>query len=145
MPDNGGPTAIFSFQDQDGDSGADPVVSVDTLLTNTTYSGSIDLLNESENPVVDISPEVAEEGLDHQFFFQTTVSGLSISYDDADAANNPIGLKCKIQTTDTQSGTLTIILRHEPDKNAPGVADGEIELAGGETDIQVTFEVEVRD
>ena len=34
-------------------------------------------------------------------------------------------------------------LRHEPAKDASGVAAGDITNAGGETDIEVTFDVTV--
>jgi len=48
-------------------------------------------------------------------------------------------------TTDAAgSGTITVILRHEPDKGASGVNDGDITNAGGETDIEVTFDVTVQ-
>jgi hypothetical protein len=32
-------------------------------------------------------------------------------------------------------------LRHEPAKSAAGVADGDLTEAGGETDVEVVFEV----
>ena len=41
------------------------------------------------------------------------------------------------------NGTITVILRHEPDKDASGVSNGDITNAGGETDIEVVFNVEV--
>jgi hypothetical protein len=41
----------------------------------------------------------------------------------------------------SSEGSLTIILRHEPDKSAPGVSEGDIANAGGETDIQLNFEL----
>ena len=37
------------------------------------------------------------------------------------------------------SATMTVILRHEPNKAGAGVSDGDITNAGGETDIEVTF------
>ena len=33
------------------------------------------------------------------------------------------------------------MLRHEPDKSAAGVSSGDITNAGGETDIEVSFNV----
>ncbi|HBK71516.1 MAG TPA: type 1 periplasmic binding fold superfamily protein, partial [Flavobacteriaceae bacterium] len=36
------------------------------------------------------------------------------------------------------------ILRHEPNKSASGVSDGDITNAGGETDIEVIFNITVQ-
>jgi len=45
--------------------------------------------------------------------------------------------------TDPGEGGLRITLRHEPNKTAAGVQNGDITNAGGETDIEVTFTFEV--
>jgi hypothetical protein len=102
------------------------------------------LLNELENPVGDITEEVEEEAADHQFFFQTSVSGINIAYADMDTNGNPIGLSTTLTTNETASGTITVTLRHEPNKDAAGVSAGDITNAGGETDIEITFNVEVQ-
>jgi len=62
-----------------------------------------------------------------------------------DADGNPIGLDF-IVTTDATTGTeaFTITLRHEPSKDAAGVSAGDITNAGGETDVEVTFNVTVQ-
>ena len=41
------------------------------------------------------------------------------------------------------TGNLTIILRHDLDKNGAGVSSGNIANAGGETDIEVVFPIQV--
>ena len=94
-------------------------------------------------PAEDITAEIDAEGVDHQFFFESTVSGLSVEYMDMDANGKPIGLATTITTIDSGSGTLNIVLRHEPNKDATGVLNGDITNAGGETDIEVTFDVTV--
>lgn len=143
-PDGGGDPIVFSFQDLDGDGGNAPIITGGTLDTNATYTGSLVLLNELENPVGDITAEVHEEGVDHQFFFQTTLSGVNVAYDDMDANGNPIGLSTILTTTAATTGTFKITLRHLPNKDATGVSTGDITNAGGETDIEVTFNVEVQ-
>ena len=143
-PDGGGIPVILTFQDLDGDGGNEPIITGGQFDTNTTYDGALTLLNEIMSPVVDITAEIQEEALDHQFFFQTSLEGVDISYDDMDANGNPIGLSTKIATTGESSGTITVILRHEPDKEAAEVSSGDITNAGGETDIKVTFDVEVQ-
>ena len=102
------------------------------------------LLNELESPAEDITVEVQEEAEEHQFFFQNNISGLIIAYTDEDENGHPIGLSSKISTTGSGSGTITVTLRHEPNKTAAGVSTGEITNAGGETDIEVTFDVEIQ-
>ena len=84
-----------------------------------------------------------EEDLEHQVFFSTSVSGMTISYNDMDDDGNPLGLSSIVNTSTADNGTLTIILRHEPAKDADGVSDGDITNAGGETDIEVTFNIDV--
>ena len=115
-----------------------------TLSANQSYSGSLDLLNEAETPAESITAEVAEEDDEHQFFFASTLDGLSVAYTDQDDNGNPLGLQTTLTTGEAGSGELTIILRHEPDKSAAGVADGNIENAGGETDIEVSFPINVQ-
>ena len=143
-PEAGGAPVVLSFQDLDGDGAITPIITGGTLAANTSYNGSLQLLNESVNPAEDITVEVQEEAEEHQFFFQNNVSGLSIAYTDEDENGHPIGLSSKITTTGSGSGTITVTLRHEPIKTAAGVSNVYITSAGGETDIEVTFNVVVQ-
>lgn len=142
-PNGGGDVKVFSFEDLDGDGGNAPVITTDSLERNTMYSGSIQVLNKVANPVENITEEVEEEGDEHQFFFQTTNNQFNIQYADMDENDLPLGLKTNF-TTDSTSGSLVITLRHEPNKTAANVAEGNIANAGGETDIEVTFTVNVK-
>jgi len=143
-PSGGGSDVVLSFVDLDGDGGDDPVITGGTLSANATYTGSLTLLNETETPAGDITEEIEEEDEEHQFFFQSNIAGLSIAYGDSDADGNPIGLSSSLTTGASGSGTVTVTLRHEPDKSASGVSDGDISNAGGETDIEVSFPIEVQ-
>jgi hypothetical protein len=68
---------------------------------------------------------------------------LSFTYADADAGK-PIGLAFTLKTgTAATTGNIVVILRHEPIKNAEGVASGDITNAGGATDAQITYAVQV--
>jgi hypothetical protein len=142
-PVSGGDPVVFSFQDLDGDGGNEPVISEGILKVNEFYNGQLELFSEVDGNMEDIGEEVSEEAEEHQFFFSTDVSGLSIAYKDLDADNNPIGLATELSTGGASSGTMTVILRHEPNKSGQGVAEGDITNAGGETDIEVTFNVNV--
>jgi hypothetical protein len=143
-PIGGGTPVLLTFQDLDGDGGNAPTITSGTLELNKTYTGTIVLLNETINPVDSISLEVAEEDADHQFFFESTVGGLSVQYTDMDDDGNPLGLSNTLTTTTAGSGTLKITLRHEPNKFSTGVSAGDISNAGGETDIEVSFNIDVQ-
>jgi hypothetical protein len=138
--DSGSDTVVMQYQDLDGDGPDAATVTVSgSLSANTTYDGSIILLNETESPAENITEEIEEEDLDHQFFY-TVGSGLDVAaeYGDADSQGNPLGLSFILNTGVASSGGLTFTLRHEPNKPNTG-----LENAGGETDIEVTFDVTV--
>lgn len=138
--ESGFDTVVMQFQDLDGDGPDAATVSVSgPLSANTSYDAAIVLLNETEDPAENINEEIEEEDLDHQFFY-TVGSGLDVAaeYGDADSEGNPLGLSFILNTGVASSGGLTFTLRHEPNKPNTG-----LENAGGETDIEVTFDVTV--
>ncbi|MCF8461761.1 MAG: type 1 periplasmic binding fold superfamily protein [Flavobacteriales bacterium] len=146
-PVGGGTAVEFRFQDLDGDGGTAPVITSGTLAANTSYTGILTLLNEAVSPAESISDEIAAEAEDHQFFFSTThftfIDG-SIAYEDEDANGFPIGLLTTFAVGSVTHISLTIVLRHEPNKAALGVSIGGIDNAGGETDIEVEFDIPVQ-
>lgn len=138
--ENDSSSVEFKFEDLDGDGGMDGTTTSAPLKAGQTFSASLRLLNASVNPEENITEEIEEEDLDHQFFFSND-AGITIMYDDADSEGNPIGLKTLWSDLTVGTGELTITLKHEPEKTASGVSDGDITNAGGETDIQVTFPI----
>lgn len=131
----------LTFQDLDGEGGTAGTTDVSgPLAASTTYTGSIELLNETESPVEDITEEVEEEGDEHEFFITSTVAGVTITKDDVDGDGNPIGIESTLTTGAAGTGSLTIILKHEPTKPNDGTSAG----AGGSTDVEVTFPIEVQ-
>ena len=129
-PFKGGSAVVLSYRDLDGDGDGEPTITNGTLSPATTYTESI-------------TEEIEEEDADHQFFFSTTVSDLVVTYDDTDDDGNPVGLATSLTTGAAGSGTLTVTLKHEPNKSASGVAGGDMANAGGETDISVSFTITV--
>jgi hypothetical protein len=123
--------------EQGGESGLQ--ITADTLPANTLLQVEIILLNRSVTPVDTVSQEVLDEGEEHQFFFLSTNTNITISYADQDANGHPIGLHSTWQTGAPATGQVTVLLRHEPDKGAAGVSDGDITNAGGSNDLQVQF------
>jgi hypothetical protein len=135
---------LFSWRDADGPGPGVPVVDDVILDANATYEMVITVLDESKTPAEDISDEIRDEDEDHQFFFLTSGIEATIQYDDADGNGNPVGLKNLLETGAAGVGSLDIILRHEPNKEAAGVSDGNPANAGGETDIEVSFSVTIQ-
>jgi hypothetical protein len=146
VPVGGGTTITLQTRDLDGDGPNPPVVTVSgPLVAGTTYNGSLELLNETETPAELINTEIEEEDDEHQFFFQASNGIATFSYSDEDGNGNPVGLEFTLATSDVSgNGNVTITLRHEPSKDAAGVAEGDITNAGGETDIQAVFAVTVQ-
>ena len=138
--DSGSDTVVMQYQDLDGDGPDAATVTVSgSLNANTVYDGSIVLLNETEMPAENITLEVEEEDDDHQFFY-TVGSGLDVAteYANFDGDGNPLGTMFVLNVGSASSGGLTFTLRHEPNKPNTG-----LENAGGETDIEVTFDITV--
>jgi hypothetical protein len=147
-PKDGGADVIFKFVDIDGDGGGSPTITNGKLQRNQIYTTDLKFLNESVSPMDDITLEIQNEAVDHQVFY-TMSNGLSpqlvnFTYLDFDPENNPIGLSTSFKTLDTANGKLTITLRHEPIKKASGVSTGDITNASGETDIEISFDVEIK-
>jgi len=140
LANSAGITTTLASVDLDGDGPNPPVVTISGPLTaNTSYTGTVGFFNDAESPAENITLEVEEEDDEHQVFF--TIAGLpntTAAYANFDGDNNPLGTMFTLQTGEAGSGNVTITLRHEPTKPNTGLAD-----AGGETDIEVTFAVDV--
>ncbi|WP_338377397.1 type 1 periplasmic binding fold superfamily protein [uncultured Flavobacterium sp.] len=145
----GGQTIILTSRDLDGDGPNAPVLTPTgggTLTAGTTYTGYTTFLNELANPAEDITEEVEEEGADHQVFYQLAASLGTVTYDanNVDENGNPIGLAFTLVAgTSGSTGTLTVTLRHEPNKTAANVNTGDITNAAGNTDAEVSFPIVV--
>lgn len=142
---NDGTEIVLNSVDLDGDGPDAPVVTVSgDLAANTIYTGATEVLNETENPAEDITEEVLEEGVDHQFFYTFSNGLASTAYTDSDDNGDPIGITFTLTTTDAGSESLTVSLIHEPNKSGSGVVDGSITNADGETDAEVTFALTIQ-
>ncbi|MBZ9778666.1 type 1 periplasmic binding fold superfamily protein [Psychroflexus sp. CAK8W] len=140
-PVGGGDTVTFTFRDLDG---TNPENTGGTLQAGTTYVGETQFLNEREDE--DVTEEVLEEGEEHQVFFTASNSlNVTTSYDDTDVNGNPIGIEFTLVAGEASQGNFRVTLIHEGDKFAEGASEGiyNPNLVGGETDIEVTFNVTV--
>jgi hypothetical protein len=133
-------TAIFTWNDADGNGGNNPTIDSIKLKSNTTYYCNLTVLDESKNPAVDVSEEILEEGVDHQFFFQSTNQSIKLYYNDTDKNGNPIGLKTKWRTSAESISKMNIFLKHQPGVKAPSPGDKN----AGSSDIDITFETIIK-
>lgn len=149
--DEDGPGAGVGQFYQDGE-----VVEGITLPGNSLFTATIEFLNESEEPAEDITEEVQGEADDHQVFFLLGPAALQesliITYGDIEddylenGSELPVGLVNAVATFTDATGTLTVVLVHEPNKNATGASDGiyNEQLVGGDEDIRVAFPVTIQ-
>lgn len=137
---NNADVVTLRFTDLDGEGGADGTFNISgPFSANATYTGEMQLLNETETPAEDITEEVEDESDEHEFFYVNT-AGLTIAKTDTDGNGNPVGIDTTVTTGAAGNGTLTVILKHEPTKPNDGTADD----AGGSTDVEVTFSIQVQ-
>lgn len=136
-PQGGGDALVYQAIDADGDGPGNIQIDDITLSANATYTVALEFLNELESPAEDITEEVEEEGQEHQIFYTVDPSNLlSVAYSDQDAGGLPIGLSTTWTTLDAGNGTVSVVLKHQPD-----IKTGSSGINDGETDINVNFVV----
>lgn len=133
------------------------------LSHGRTYRVTLEVYNELEFPIEDLTPELRDEMEEHQVFFvgdgvespSTPANRDAIIqqyYDDFDQHGFPVGLNVTIVPTQTGKATLKIQLRHLPAlKGALIKIDGLASLMAnqgqsalpGSIDIDVSFDVTV--
>ncbi len=140
---NGNDLRSFSYKDLDGDGGTAPVIDKISLAANTTYDLSIEFLDESKTPAVNITEEVSGESDEHLVLFSPSTTSLgTYTYSDKDVNLLPIGLKGKYSTKSAAAGMLKVQLRHQPPVNGKKTKDGT--AVPGSDDINIDFIFEVK-
>lgn len=138
-----GSTQTFSYSDPDGDGGQAPVINDITLKANTTYSLTIELLDESKTPVSNITDEVSTQRDEHLFIYTPSPSTLlTYIYGDKDANNLNVGLTGSVQTGAAAIGKLKVQLRHQPPVGGKPSKDGT--AAPGSDDVNIDFNVTIQ-
>jgi hypothetical protein len=151
---NGSPVgAAFSAKASDPEGievGSTPTIETVTLGKGKSYRMNITVSNSIAGE--DITAEILEEADEHQFFFlgaPFTSNMLTIAYDDP--SGELIGLQTTLTVSDSPSADNTqfrVILRHDLNKDHQGANNPnfqEYELAGGETDLDITFPLVFQD
>ena len=121
---------------------AAPVITPDTmvLMKNSTYTCNIVILDETKTPVDTVSNVIKQRENIHLFvFFPSTNLMLTDSITDRDTNIPPLpfGLQSQIKTAATSSGSLRVVLRHQPN-----VKNGT--YAPGSTDLDITYPVKIK-
>ena len=141
-PEGKGQLVSASFKDLDGAGGTAPVKTQLVLKPNTTYTADLSLLNENENPPVEIHDEVQAEANDHQVFYTPSAASLmTVTVTDKDSQNRPLGLATTIVTGAAGTGKLKVVLKHQPGTKSAAPGDA----TKGETDVEVEFDVIVQE
>ena len=156
-PASGGEVVVATWADPEAD--GDPIIDDLTLVEGEDYTLTIAFLNELEEPVEDVTAEIADQGTSHQVFVTGDgVDGPATHDDpdallvhattDTDADGAPLGLVGSLDAVAAGDGTLTVTLRHLPPQDgqpvkteslADDVAAGGFAAIPGETDAQVDF------
>ena len=131
----GGFDQEFTWEDKESD--GSPVIDAIELPADGTYDCHIHFFDRSGTNNEDITAEVEEESDVHLVIYKVTGANNTIVVDDTDVNGKPIGLETTWTTGASSTGSLQILLKHSPDKDA---ADPSIT---GETDVDVTFPVTI--
>lgn len=111
-----------------------------TLKPNTTYTGALLLLDKTKTPTLDVSAEVKAEANEHLVIY-TPGTGLTLTVTATDRDTNPtrypIGLATEVKTGAASTGSLKVVLKHQPNaKNGTATP--------GTTDLETDFDVVIR-
>jgi hypothetical protein len=157
-PAGGGDPVVTTATDPDGTGVQSLKISGPIKLSKgTAYTLKLALLNELAKPTepeYDITAEVEEEGVEHQFYYSWTNDVFSdptgngnvdnrtdpVPYDDKDNNGLPIGLRTEwTAASAAASGTFQVLLKHQP-----GLKSATSTSADGEDDLNITFDIEVK-
>lgn len=127
----------FEWNDLDGPGGTAPTVDNILLSSGKTYSCHVHVYDRSKTPEIDVTTEIEAENTKHLLVFTTDGVNVTIVPTDTDDNGQAFRLDTNWTAGALSVGTVTITLKHEPDKNA---ADPD---STGETDFEVSFPVRI--
>ena len=127
----------FEWNDLDGPGGNAPTVENILLTSGKTYSCQVKVYDRSRTPEVDITTEILAENTKHLLVYTTDGVNITVTPTDTDDNGKPFRLATNWTAGALSVGTLTITLKHEPDKNAANPD------STGDTDFEVAFPVRI--
>lgn len=132
-----------TWSDSDGPGGNAPVIGTLNLVAGKTYSGHIELFDETKTPADAVHEEVAEEKNVHQFFYtpQDGIAGrVTVTRTDVDTNTPPlpVGLEYTVSVSAgaAVTGKLKVVLSHYD-----GVAKTTAPSDESDIDIQIPVNV----
>lgn len=129
-----------TWADPDGDGGVAPTIGTLTLKPNANYNFEVsEVLNETAKTADEknILAEIEEEADEHLWVYKPIGVALTMTRTDKDKNNFVIGIKGTASTGAAATGTLQVILRHQP-----GVKNGTD--TPGSTDFDTIFPVTIQ-
>ena len=157
-PGDGGDAVVAAFSDPDGDGGMSGSAEPIELMAGVSYSLSVELINDLEDPAEDITEEIRAEAEEHLVLMAEEGGLLTIAYDDleSDYGTNavgddlPVGLMTTVDAGAAGSSNLRVMLRHLPELNGEPQKTADLPdlfASGGDlpgdVDVDVTFELTV--
>lgn len=130
-------TMTYTWEEGSGSSG------VIALESGKTYDVEVGFVNNSDlSNIIDITEEVIEEADEHQVFYETASTELTITPagdDFKDTEGNELGIKTTWTAMSADEDAVVVYLIHEP-VSKTGTTRGDL---GGETDVEVSFDFTV--
>ncbi len=100
-------------------------------------------LDESKNPLVDLTGEVVAEGGEHQIYYEAASGSITFNNLNTDAGGLPLGTASRWITGTVGTNSIRITLIHKPASQF-GAKTANDPVTKGETDVQVTFPVKIQ-
>lgn len=140
-PDSGS-AVVLQYLDRDGEGGQPAMINSCRLVPHTVYHGQV-LINSMGKHFTDTTSIVQHPETHQVFFLSQNGALLDVTYADQDANGLPVGFLSTISTGSASAGKLTIIIKHHPNKAAEDVSSGNLNNAGGSTDLEVNFDINI--
>lgn len=113
-----------------------------TLRPGTEYTAVVTMVDESKNPVADMTAEIRNERDEHLLVYTFTPDAgsnatVNVAVTDTDQNGQPVGLESTVTTgAGIGNGKLKVVLKHQPGGLKTGT-----NTTAGETDVDVSFNV----
>lgn len=145
VPAGGGTTVTYQFDDADGPGGTAPVTDEMVLSPSTTYYVTLQLLNKTATPPIDITEEVQAESSAHRFYYEPEpASSIIVSGFNMDTDNLPLGITSTWVTGAASAGKIKITLRHYIGNPPDKALEDPVNSPKSVTDIDVTFTTKIQ-
>jgi hypothetical protein len=128
----------YAWTDPDGAGGNAPRIDSIRLDSNKTYTVEARFLDASTTVEKDYTDEIKAENTAHLVVWTINGANVTVSNKSTDSNGKDFAQTANLTTTRRSNGTLNVILKHNPDKNATNPA------LTGETDVEVTFPLVVK-